>query len=103
MSMCITRKYSADKKICRVTFILPEYYAEGIKKACLVGEFNEWNTTNLRMKRVHGKFTRTLKLQSNNKYQFRYLIDDNNWKTDWDSDALVPVNTGTWYNSMIVV
>lgn len=89
--------------MCKVTFILPEYYAEGIRKAHLVGEFNNWNTQDLRMKKIHGKFTRSVKLQANQKYQFRYLIDGDKWKNEWDADALSPVLPGNWYNSVVVV
>jgi 1,4-alpha-glucan branching enzyme len=101
--MCVTKRYSADKKNCKVTFVLPDYYAEGARKAFLVGEFNNWNTSDLRMKKIHGKFTRSLKLKASQSYQFRYLIDDNIWKNEWDADALAPVTLGTWYNSVIVV
>lgn len=101
--MCITKKYSSDKRLCKVTFVLPDYYAEGANKAHLVGEFNNWNTSNLRMKKIHGRFTRSLKLKTNQKYQFRYLVDGDKWKNDWDADALAPVPLGTWYNSVLVI
>ncbi|HEX2920792.1 MAG TPA: isoamylase early set domain-containing protein [Bacteroidales bacterium] len=101
--MCITKRYSSDKKMCKVTFILPQYYCEGISKAYLVGEFNNWDPHNLRMKKIHGKYMRSLQLQANKKYQFRYLLDDNTWKNEWDADALAPVPIGSWYNSVVVV
>lgn len=101
--MCITKKYSSNRKSCKVTFVLPEYYADGAKKAYLVGEFNDWQKDALRMKKVHGKFTRTITLETNRKYQFRYLIDDDKWKNEWEADALAPINSGTWYNSVVVV
>lgn len=101
--MCITKRYLSDKTMCKVTFILPDHYAEGAKKVCLVGEFNDWNKEDLRMKKVHGKFTRSLRLKTNSTYQFRYLIDDENWKNEWDADALVPVMMGNWYNSVVIV
>lgn len=101
--MCITKKYSADRSVCKVTFVLPDYYADGAKKAFLVGEFNNWNESNLRMKKVHGRFSRSLKLKTNEKYQFRYLIDGTTWKNEWDADALAPVPEGKWYNSVVVI
>ncbi|HLN20339.1 MAG TPA: isoamylase early set domain-containing protein [Bacteroidales bacterium] len=101
--MCITKRYSSDKKMCKVTFILPDHYAEGARKACLVGEFNNWNTEDLRMRKVHGKFIRSLKLRTNTRYQFRYLIDEKLWKNEWDADALVPVMMGDWYNSVLIL
>jgi 1,4-alpha-glucan branching enzyme len=101
--MCITKRYSANKQFCKVTFVLPEYYAEGAKKVYLVGEFNEWKTSDLRMKKVRGKFVRSIRLEANHKYQFRYLIDGEKWKNEWEADALAPVNSGNWYNSVIIV
>ena len=99
--MCISKKYSTDKKICKVTFILPDYYADGAKVAFVVGDFNNWNTHELRMKRINGKFKRSLKLQSNQKYQFKYLIDGDKWENEWDADTLASVTTD-WYNSVVL-
>jgi 1,4-alpha-glucan branching enzyme len=101
--MCITKRYSSDKAFCKVTFVLPEYYADGATKAFLVGEFNNWNTSDLRMKKIHGRFIRSLKLKANEKYQFRYLIDGEKWKNEWDADALASVPHGAWYNSVVIV
>lgn len=101
--MCITKKYLSGKEICKVTFVLPSYLAEVAKKANIVGEFNNWDTTSIRMKKVRGKFIRSLKLQSNHDYQFRYLINGEVWKNDWDADALALVPFGDFYNSVVVV
>jgi hypothetical protein len=32
----------------------------------------------------------TLELAKGNSYQFRYLIDGNNWQNDWHADRYVP-------------
>lgn len=86
-----------------MTFVLPQNYADKANKAHLVGEFNDWNTSDLRMKKIHGKFIRSVKLPANQKYQFRYLINGNVWQNEFDADAIVPVDSGKWYNSVIVV
>jgi 1,4-alpha-glucan branching enzyme len=101
--MCITKRYTSNKAICKVTFILPQNYADKARKVHLVGEFNDWNTSDLRMKKVHGKFIRSLKLPANRKYQFRYLINESDWQNDFEADAITPVDAGKWYNSVIVV
>jgi 1,4-alpha-glucan branching enzyme len=101
--MCITKKYLSGKEMCKVTFVLPLYLAENAKKANIVGEFNNWDTTSIRMKKVGGKFIRSVKLQANRDYQFRYLINGEVWKNDWDADALALVPFGDFYNSVVVV
>lgn len=101
--MCITKRYISNKSVCKVTFVLPENFADNANEVHLVGEFNDWNTSDLRMKRIHGKFIRSLKLPANRKYQFRYLINGTDWQYDSDADALAPIDAGKWYNSVIIV
>jgi len=40
--MSIKKEYAKDKRVYKVKFSLPPYIAASTKKACLVGDFNNW-------------------------------------------------------------
>lgn len=102
--MSITKTYLPEDGICKVTFTLPSYLAEMAKTAHVVGEFNNWDTKSLPMKKAkNGKFTLSLKLQSNNEYQFRYLIDETSWETDWEAYGSTPVPFVEEHNSVVKI
>lgn len=89
----LKKTYSKDKKNCRVTFAVPAgIYAEQIH---LCGEFNDWNETShpLTM-RKDGRFSTTLTLDAGRNYQFRYLLDGENWINDEQADAYAPNSFG---------
>lgn len=101
--MSITKKYLTSKSICKVTFVLPKLEAETAKNVFLVGEFNDWQTTVSPMKKQKGgDFKITLDLDTNKEYQFRYLVDEQQWKNDNEADKYVPSPYGE-SNSVIVI
>jgi 1,4-alpha-glucan branching enzyme len=88
-----------NSSLCRVTFELPaEINAESVM---LVGDFNDWSEDSTPLiKRKDGHFSVTLTLESNQSYQFRYLVDGTRWENDWNADAYVKNDKGT-ENSVI--
>ena len=58
----------------------------------VVGDFNNWNRHAHPMERTEedDMWELTLELEKGNSYQFRYLIDGNNWQNDWHADRYVP-------------
>jgi len=73
-----------------VTFHLPAtVWAETIH---LVGDFNGWNRRShpLTPLRDDGGWEITLELDTDQVYQFRYLVDRANWQNDWNADRYVP-------------
>jgi len=85
------KQYLATKNICKVTFRLPKEAAPDAKSVTIVGDFNKWNITETKMKRLrNGDFTLTLELPCNREYSFRYLIDANRWEKDWFADKHIP-------------
>ncbi|MEA3407601.1 MAG: isoamylase early set domain-containing protein [Chloroflexota bacterium] len=58
----------------------------------VVGDFNNWNRHSHPMKRSEDDemWELSLELEKGNTYQFRYLIDGNNWQNDWHADRYVP-------------
>ncbi len=75
----------------KVEFILPEAVAAEAESAYVVGEFNNWDERATPMKRYkNGKFKATLTLEPNRAYEFRYLVNGDQWHNDWDADRYVP-------------
>ena len=94
--MSLKKKYLKSKPVCKVTFNLPADVAEGAKKVALVGEFNDWNmdTAETMRKLKDGSYTRTLDLDAGRAYQYRFVLDGENWVNDNEADAYVPSGLG---------
>ncbi len=74
-----------------MTFRLSRKEVPGAEHVHIVGEFNNWSTRQSPMKRLKdGAFTLTLNLETGRGYQFRYLVDNENWINDPAADAYVP-------------
>ena len=95
----IDKQYLKSKPGCRVTFMLPEGLK--IKTAQLVGDFNDWDITATPMSAQDDQFQVTLELETGQEYQFRYLINDQEWYNDWNADKYVP-NPFGGDNSVVV-
>lgn len=86
----IKKKFFKSKPTCQVTFQLPKgIEAETVS---LVGEFNDWDATAAPLKKVKNVWKTTLELEQGQAYQFRYLVDDNEWHNDEAADNYVPNN-----------
>lgn len=74
----------------KVEFILPEAIAADAESAYLVGDFNDWDEVSIPMTQFkNGKFKVTVELEPDQEYQFRYLVNGNQWHNDWDADRYV--------------
>lgn len=86
----ITKKFSKKPPLCTVDFILPDEIATIAETACLVGDFNDWNGTATPMKKVKGSaFRVTVKLDVDQEYAFRYLINGSEWHNEPKADKFV--------------
>jgi 1,4-alpha-glucan branching enzyme len=102
--MSIKKQYLRSKPLCKVTFRIPEQTANSAQTANVVGEFNSWNYFSTPMKKLKsGAFTTTLDLEQGKEYQFRYLLDENNWENDADADKFVPTPFGDSLNSVVCI
>lgn len=91
----LKKEILADKKTCKVTFTIDHGPVSGAKVVSLVGEFNGWDPTADRMKRNKGgSFSKTVKLDCGDRYEFRYVIDDTIWENDAEADDYVPTPFG---------
>jgi hypothetical protein len=87
----IKKQYLKTNGWCNVTFRLPKEAVPDAQLVTIVGDFNDWNLSNTKMKKLkNGDFQLTLKLEKDREYRFRYLIDTTRWENDWHADQYVP-------------
>lgn len=86
----VTKKIFKTKSHCKVTFQLPQEIKA--KKASVVGEFNNWDGTANPLKKVKGVWKTTLDLEKGREYQYRYLVNGQEWHNDFQADKYVPNN-----------
>jgi len=102
--MSIKKQYLKSKPLCKVTFKIPESIGNSAKTAYIVGEFNDWSSFANPMKRSkNGTFSVTLDLEIGREYQFRYILDKQNWENDSEADRFVPSPYWDSENSVVVV
>ena len=100
--MSLKKRYLKSRPICKCTFILPKAAAPEASTVTLVGEFNGWKTDSTPMKRLKtGAFKLELELESGRTYQYRYLINGEQWENDWSADAYQPVPDLQVENSIV--
>ena len=101
--MSLKKQYLKTKTVCKVTFTVPSAVAGVAKQINLVGEFNNWDTQSLPMKKLkNGDFSVSLELERLKEYQFKYLIDGKEWLNDLEADKLVQ-NKFQGENSVVIV
>ena len=94
--MSFKKEYFNEKKIVKVTFMVPSGYVPGAKSVAVAGEFNGWNLkADLMKKDATGNFTLVKELSIGREYQFRYCADGHYWFNDDNADAYAP----TQFNS----
>ena len=95
-----TKRYLKSGKV-KVEFTLPSSISANAESAFVVGSFNNWDETATPMTRLkNGRFKVALELEPNHEYQFRYLVNGNQWHNDWDADRYV-ANPFSGDNSVI--
>jgi 1,4-alpha-glucan branching enzyme len=101
--MPLTKTYSKDKSTCKVAFSQPVEAANGAKKLYLAGEFNEWNPTQLPMRKAKGLFSASLTLPAGTPYQYRYVTETGVWLNDTEADCYVYSAFADADNSVVVL
>lgn len=81
----VKKAHLLDKPdIVRVTFSLPSsIWADTIY---LVGDFNNWNTTATPLSLDETDWSITLDLDVDQAYEYRYLVNNEEWLSDWNAD-----------------
>jgi 1,4-alpha-glucan branching enzyme len=103
-NMSIKKQFLKTRPVCKVTFRLSEEEVKNAAKVNLVGDFNNWNTKQMPMKKLkNGSFTVTIDFDKNCDYQFRYLVDNKKWINDSEADHYVPSGYVGSKNSVVSV
>ncbi|MEQ9266211.1 MAG: isoamylase early set domain-containing protein [Balneolaceae bacterium] len=89
----ITKKFTPKRTICKVTFSIPSEVAT--KEVALAGDFNDWDTTSLKLEKKGDAWTTEVKLKPENEYKFKYLLDGSTWENDYEADNYVPNEFGS--------
>jgi 1,4-alpha-glucan branching enzyme len=97
--MPLIKNYEANDGTCQVTFVFSDF--GDARSVHLVAEFNGWDRESLRMKKVGGDWTVTVALEPDSTYQYRYLVNGNEWYNDDEADDYVAHPYGG-ENSMVV-
>jgi 1,4-alpha-glucan branching enzyme len=91
----VKKQYLKNNNMCKVTFTLPKETTPDTKDVTIVGNFNNWNTSETPMKKLKsGDFSITLNLPQEREYRFNYLVDSNRWGNDWHADRYIPNSYG---------
>ena len=99
----ISKKWLKTRPVCKVTFKLPKKEVKSVKKVNIVGEFNQWDLHATPMKKLKdGSFSVTVDLEQGKEHQFRYLLNDTEWKSDPTADKSVPSPYGDSEISVII-
>jgi 1,4-alpha-glucan branching enzyme len=102
--MSIQKKYFKSKSHCKVTFHLSKKKVGQAGKVTLAGEFNDWKTDQTPLKELkNGDYATTLTLQAGCEYQYRFVVDGEQWITDDCADKYVNSGFGQSQNSVVVL
>jgi 1,4-alpha-glucan branching enzyme len=66
-----------------------------------VGDFNGWDTSATPLRLGDHGWSVSLELEAEKAYQYRYLVNGNDWYNDWRADSYVPNEYGG-DNSVVV-
>lgn len=101
--MALKKSFSADKKTCKVTFIVEAEASQGAESISIAGDFNSWSSTETPLtKKKDGSFSITLDLEAGKEYQYRYLLNGSRWENDWNADKYIPAPFSNTDNSVVV-
>lgn len=102
--MSIKKKFLKSKPVCKVTFSVPKELVTAAETVYVVGEFNDWNPASTPLKAMKdGTFSTTVDLEQGREYEFRYLIDGNEWKNDEEADKFAASPFADATNSVVVL
>lgn len=85
--MSLQKQFLKSKPVCKVTFSVNLKEAQSIQVA---GAFNNWSAEKLPLKKLkNGTFKGSINLPVNNKYEFKYLVNNKSWINDDSADNYV--------------
>jgi 1,4-alpha-glucan branching enzyme len=91
-----TKSTSVAKTMKKITFSLPKEAVETAETVAVLGEFNGWDVKSSfpLKKQKDGSFKTTLALESGKEYQYRFIINGEQWENAWDAPKYVSTPFG---------
>jgi len=87
--MSTTKQYLKGNTSCKVRFKVTGSMVDDAATCSIVGDFNNWDAEANPMKKLKdGSFSAALNLDAPATYQFRYLVNGNQWITDAEADGV---------------
>ena len=88
VGMALEKQFLKSRNVCKVRFTIPASEAAGMRQACVVGEFNNWNVGASPMKRLKdGSLSLLMEIPVGHEYRFRYLTDLQHWINEPEADG----------------
>jgi len=90
---------------CKVSFKIDAEAAKDFASASLVGDFNNWDPSKEVMKKLKkdGSFSIQKTLEVGKEYQFKYVLDGNQWTNDPEADKYIETEYADSQNSVVVL
>jgi len=98
-------EYKIDARVKNLTIF--EYYNKGAVSVALAGSMNSWNQTSYPMKNDGGIWTITLESLSPGKYEYKFILNGNEWisdpenKLEQNGNSLIVVKDGISSNKTL--
>ncbi len=100
--MSLIKKSLKTRPVCKVTFSVPPEASLNASTVMLVGDFNEWSQISHPLKcKNDGVFSITVDLPTDQRFQFRYLVDGARWLNDEAADEYIATPFGNDTNSIV--
>lgn len=97
----IKKQYVKSRDVCKVTFTLPAGISAD--SASVVGQFNQWDPSVHPMQKMKttGEWRAVVDLPPGQRFQFRYVVNGEQWHNDDAADAYQANEHGS-ENSVVV-
>ena len=91
----LTKKHIKSSNICKVTFEVPKPElpeVADVETVAVAGDFNDWDAaaTPMVFSKKKKAYRATVELEPSQEYQFRYLLNGEQWFNDWGADRYIP-------------
>jgi 1,4-alpha-glucan branching enzyme len=88
----LTKRFFKTKQEAEVTF---EFAAEADTQVSLAGEFNDWQPVSMKYVKKDQVFRTKLRLPIEQDFQFKYLVNEQEWQNDHAADHYLLNEFGT--------
>lgn len=96
----LQKEFTPKRTVCKVKFSVPSDWAEN--EIVLAGDFNDWDTSELKLRKKKDNWETLVRLKPENKYKFKYLVDGQKWVNDDSADEYVANEFGS-EDSVVVI